>query len=43
MEIDHTLIETEADVVKIKPAIDRAYHESRPVVLLVGRRPVIGP
>ena len=43
MEIDHTLIETEADVAKIKPAIDRAYHGSRPVVLLIGRRPVIGP
>jgi sulfopyruvate decarboxylase TPP-binding subunit len=43
MEIDHTLIETKADVAKIKPAIDRAYHESRPVVLLIGRRPVIEP
>jgi hypothetical protein len=28
MEIDHTLIETEADVAKIKPAIDRAYEKS---------------
>jgi sulfopyruvate decarboxylase subunit alpha len=43
MEIDHTLIETEADVAKIKPAIDRAYEKSRPVVLLIGRRPTVEP
>ena len=42
MEIDHTLIETEADVAKIKPSIDRAYDASRPVVLLIGRRPEAG-
>lgn len=43
MEIDHTLIETEADAAKIKPAIDRAYDKSRPVVLLIGRRPTAAP
>jgi sulfopyruvate decarboxylase TPP-binding subunit len=41
MEIDHTLIEKEADVAKIRPAIDRAYAKSRPVVLLIGRRPTV--
>jgi sulfopyruvate decarboxylase subunit alpha len=32
-------IEGEADVPKVKPAIDNAYAQSRPVVLLIGRRP----
>lgn len=32
-------IEEEADVEKIKPAIDDAYAQSRPVVLLIGRTP----
>jgi sulfopyruvate decarboxylase TPP-binding subunit len=32
-------IEEEADVTKIRPAIDDAYAQSRPVVLLIGRRP----
>jgi sulfopyruvate decarboxylase subunit alpha len=32
-------IEGEADVPKIRPAIDGAYAQSRPVVMLIGRRP----
>jgi len=32
-------IEEEADVAKIRPAIDDAYAQSRPVVLLIGRGP----
>jgi sulfopyruvate decarboxylase TPP-binding subunit len=32
-------IEEQADVAKIRPAIDAAYAESRPVVLLIGQRP----
>jgi sulfopyruvate decarboxylase subunit alpha len=39
MGITYHEIEEEADVAKIKPAIDAAYAESRPVVLLIGRRP----
>src|SRR5258707_1200154 len=39
MGITYHEIEEEADVAKIKPAIDAAYSDSRPVVLLIGRRP----
>jgi sulfopyruvate decarboxylase subunit alpha len=39
MGIAYHEIEGEADVGKIKPAIDNAYAQSRPVVLLIGRRP----
>ncbi len=39
MGITHHLIETEADVPKIKPAIDAAYAKPEPLVLLIGRRP----
>ena len=39
MEIRHELIDTKNDIAKIRPAIDHAYSESEPVVLLVGRRP----
>jgi sulfopyruvate decarboxylase subunit alpha len=39
MGITHHLIEDEADVAKIRPAIDEAYAKARPVVLLVGRSP----
>jgi sulfopyruvate decarboxylase subunit alpha len=39
MGITYHELEEEADVAKIKPAIDAAYAESRPVVLLIGRRP----
>ena len=39
MGIAYHEIETDADVAKIRPAIDEAYAKSRPVVLLVGKRP----
>jgi sulfopyruvate decarboxylase subunit alpha len=39
MGIAYHEIEGEADVAKIKPAIDSAYAQSRPVVLLIGRKP----
>ena len=39
MGIAYHEIEGEADVPKIRPAIDDAYAHSRPVVLLIGRRP----
>jgi len=39
MGIAHDLIREDADVAKIKPAIDKAYAQSAPVVLLIGRRP----
>jgi sulfopyruvate decarboxylase subunit alpha len=40
MGIAHDLISQDADVAKIKPAIDKAYTQSLPVALLIGRRPV---
>jgi sulfopyruvate decarboxylase TPP-binding subunit len=39
MGIAYHEIEEDADVGKIRPAIDDAYASSRPVVLLIGRRP----
>jgi len=39
MGIAYHEIEEDADVGKIRPAIDGAYAASRPVVLLIGRRP----
>ena len=39
MGIPHHLISQNADVAKIKPAIDDAYARSHPVALLIGRRP----
>jgi sulfopyruvate decarboxylase TPP-binding subunit len=39
MGIAYQEIEAEADVSKIRPAIDEAYAVSRPTVLLIGRRP----
>jgi sulfopyruvate decarboxylase subunit alpha len=39
MGIAYHEIEEEADVAKIRPAIDDAYAQGRPVVLLIGRRP----
>ena len=39
MGIPYHEIEEEADVAKIRPAIDGAYARSRPVVMLIGRRP----
>jgi hypothetical protein len=39
MGIAYHEIEAQGDVEKIAPAIDTAYAEMRPVVLLIGRRP----
>jgi sulfopyruvate decarboxylase subunit alpha len=39
MGLAHHLINVDADVAKIKPAIETAYRESAPVALLIGRRP----
>lgn len=40
MGIAYHEIESDADIHKIKPAIDDAYARSQPVVLLIGRRPL---
>jgi sulfopyruvate decarboxylase TPP-binding subunit len=40
MGIPHHLISEDADVAKVKPAIDKAYAESSPVAMLIGRRPI---
>src|SRR5262245_22878734 len=40
MSIPHHVISEDADVAKIKPAIDKAYADSFPVALLIGRRPI---
>src|SRR5215475_12759553 len=39
MGIPHHLINEEADIAKIRPAIEDAYATSHPVALLIGRRP----
>ena len=39
MGIPHHLINEDADVAKVRPAIEDAYANSHPVALLVGRRP----
>lgn len=39
MGIPHALIETEADVALIAPAIETAYKASRPTALLIGQSP----
>jgi sulfopyruvate decarboxylase TPP-binding subunit len=39
MGIPHQLVSQESDVPKIRPAIDKAYAESSPVAILIGRRP----
>lgn len=40
LEVEHFLIETDDDIGRIRPAIDAAYETSRPVAMLVGRRPI---
>jgi len=39
MGIPHHLISQDSDIPKIKPAIEKAYTESSPVAMLIGRRP----
>jgi sulfopyruvate decarboxylase subunit alpha len=41
MGIPHTLIRQDSDVAKIKPAIEKAYADSFPVAMLIGRRPTL--
>ena len=38
--IEHHLIDVDADIARITPAIEKAYETSSPVALLIGRRPV---
>jgi sulfopyruvate decarboxylase TPP-binding subunit len=40
MGIPHHLVAEDSDVAKIKPAIDKAYADSFPVAMLIGRRPL---
>ena len=40
MGIAHDLVSVDADVAKIQPAIERAYRDSAPVAMLIGRRPL---
>lgn len=40
LEIPHHYIDTPPDVAKITPAIETAYERSRPVAMLIGRRPI---
>ena len=39
MGIAHHLVSVDGDVAKIQPAIDKAYAESSPVAVLIGRSP----
>jgi sulfopyruvate decarboxylase subunit alpha len=39
MGIPHLLVSQDSDVAKIKPAIEKAYANSFPVAILIGRRP----
>src|SRR5438128_2164098 len=39
LQIEHRLIEAAGDVEKIGPAIDKAYAQSMPVVMLIGQEP----
>lgn len=39
MGIAHYLVESDDDVGRIGPAVEQCYKQSRPVVLLIGRRP----
>ncbi len=40
MGIEHIYIDTDADLPKIAPAIEKAYGESKTIALLIGRPPV---
>jgi sulfopyruvate decarboxylase subunit alpha len=41
MGIPHHLVSQDSDVAKIKPAIEKAYADSFPVAMLIGRRPML--
>ena len=40
MQVEHHLIEAPYEADKVAPAVERAYAESRPVVMLIGREPI---
>ena len=40
MGVAHLLIESDADIEAIVPAIEEAYKNSCPIVLLIGRPPI---
>jgi len=40
LDIEQHYIDTDEDIHKIKPAIERAYATSSPVALVIGRRPI---
>jgi sulfopyruvate decarboxylase subunit alpha len=39
MEVPHLLLETDADLPLVSPAIERAYETSTPIAFLIGRSP----
>lgn len=39
LEVQHHLVEVDADIAKIQPAIERAYADSAPLALLIGASP----
>jgi sulfopyruvate decarboxylase subunit alpha len=41
MGIPHHLVSQDSDVAKVKPAIEKAYADSFPVAMLIGRRPTL--
>jgi hypothetical protein len=41
MGIPHCVVSQDSDVPKIKTAIDKAYADSSPVAILIGRRPLV--
>ena len=41
MGIPHCVVNQDSDVGMIKPAIDKAYKDSFPVAILIGRRPLV--
>jgi sulfopyruvate decarboxylase TPP-binding subunit len=41
MGIPHHFLSEDSDIAKIKPAIEKAYADSFPVALLIGRRPAV--
>src|SRR3954470_4861394 len=41
MGIPHCVVNHDSDVAMIKPAIDKAYKDSFPVAILIGRRPLV--
>ncbi len=40
MKLDCRVLDSDAEVAEVAPAIERAYRESRPLVFLISRSPV---